>query len=602
LDDFEGIVPMSLDDFGASEGVPLPESSGFFEDSEIDFDIRIEDPDAVQIGGGPPTVAPAVFSGGGSLSNASGLDDEFPELPEVDEPGGKRPVAEVDRPTVILGADATLELSALQAAQAEEAPAPQAAREQPASVPSGTGFTRLLGELGNEGLAPFDPARTTPGMGGASSAEAGDNPAFPSLADGWDEIDAQLASATPGGGGSDELLDIDELGLEPFTLDDDEMDFVTFVDPVGKTAPPARAETAPTPLDQLLEAHSQAAQPAQAADAGAMDEDDLIRGIEPFSIEDFDDVDGTSSFEFGVLPWEQQEGAAGLDVQELLAEVTELDAPAEPAHEPEVPDAASEYLDINHELTSGSLDPHFERRMAEVEEAARQNLDRLNRDRGREPEEAVAAVDVGAAAPDPEGPHTNVVTPTAEYLVTDAAMFQRTRIAKTEMIEQGTLKGDREFAAVEHAPQAAAPTPPPAPEPVAPPLAEEPAVEADEPETAPYGAASTGEADHDVDALRDAVTHHPRDDDARWAFAEVLRERGDIHAAFTEYRWLIRHAPGRHNAIIAALEQCAYEDQEADLAHRLLADIYRRRGDSSQARNHASMAMATRRLMREIRM
>ena len=599
LDDFEGIEPMSLDDFGASDGLPRSEPSGFFEDSEIDFDFKIEDPDAVQIGGGPPTVAPGIFSSGGSLSDTSGLEDEFPELPEVEEPGAEPEVAEVDRPTVILGPDATMELNAAQAAEpAAEAQQPAPPATPPAQhtpiVPSGTGFTRLLGELGNEGLAPFDPTRTAHAATGAGNAESGDDaPAFPSLADGWDDIDAQLASATPGAEGSDELLDIDELGLEPFALDDEEMDFVTSVDPVGKPAQPVQAEDAPAGVDQVIEPEP-AAEPSAEAEAAPVDD---IQGLEPFSFEEFDELNQTASFEFGVLPWEQQEGAAGLDVQELLAEVTEETPelePEAPSFDPELPTGAEEYLSLSQELTSGTLDPQFERRMAEVEEAARQNLDRLHRDQGREPAEAVAAADVGTPTPDPDAPHTNVVTPTAEHLVTDSAMFERARIAKTELIEQGAIKGNREFAAVSvPEPQVAEA---PAPEPAAAPVAPEPAVEAVEPFEQPVAES------RDIDALRSAVEGDPRDDDARWDYAEALRTQGEIHAAFTEYRWLIRHAPGRHNAIIASLELCAHKDQEADLAHRLLADIYRRRGDSAQARNHASMAMATRRLMREIRM
>lgn len=621
LDDFEGIEPMSLDDFGASDEGGFSGSSGFFEDSEIDFDIKIEDPDAVQIGGGPPAVTPGVFSSGGSLSETSGLgDDEFPELPEVDEPGNEPEIDEVDRATVILesGTDSDFaepQAEATETAAAEQEPevaepaaSPEPPAGQPAIVPSGTGFTRLLGELGNEGLAPFDPARTATATGDMS-ASGNENAAFPSLADGWDEIDAQLASATPGGDGADELLDIDELGLEPFTLDDEDMDLVTSVDPARKPVQPEPAADPFQEVDQVIEPES------THADTGSTADDD-IAGIQPFAFEDFDEVDDEDSFEFGVLPWEQQEGAAGLDVQELLAEVTETDEPeealetAEPSLDPELPTGADDYLNITAELTSGSLDPQFARRMAEVEEAARQNLDRLNRDQGREPSETVAAADVGMSAPDPEQPHTNVVTPTADHLVMDAGMFERSRAAKDELIQQGAIKGNREFATGAESAFPADVVEPAAREPEAPLPEQETTVI--EPETIDQESEAADvvvepadvplETDADVDSLRIAVENNPRDDEARWQYAEALREQGEIHAAFTEYRWLIRHAPGRHNAIIASLELCAFHDQEADLAHRLLADIYRRRGDGAQARNHASMAMATRRLMREIKM
>ena len=604
LDDFEGIEPMSLDDFGASDNMPAPASSGFFEDSDIDFDFKIEDPDAVQIGGGPPTVAPGIFSGGGSLSDASGLiDDEFPELPEVDEPGQDIELDEVDRGTILLADTDTSETSAT------EEPVPQASTVDPPpppaapTIPTGTGFTRLLGELGNEGLAPFDPARTARESGEASGSPSGDeSPAFPSLADGWDEIDAQLASATPGGdAGNDELLDIDELGLEPFTLDDEDMDRVTSVEPAARAAQAESAseeDAGVTYPEDNAAAQSVADVLSAEAGPGVVGDMDDVPGLEPFEIEDFEDLGGTDSFDFGVLPWEQQDEGEGIDVQELLAEVTDSEEPEEPVLDPELPSSATDHLDITQELSNGSLDPQFERRMAEVEQAARENLDRLNRDQGREPAEVVAAVDVGSPGEESSALHRNVATPTAERLVADEALFERTRAAKTALIEQGIIKGDRELIALPVEETAAA-------EPIAAPEPEAPAVEPDAQayplEMEQIDEPAAPEASN-LDALRDAVENDPHNDDARWQHAEALRERDEIHAAFTEYRWLIRHAPSRHNDIIASLELCAYNDQEADLAHRLLADIYRRRGDSAQARNHASMAMATRRLMREIRM
>lgn len=615
LDDFEGIEPMSLDDFGASDEMPAGASSGFFEDSDIDFDIRIEDPDAVQIGGGPPKVAPNVFSGG-LFQDSSSIDDEFPELPVVDEPGEDVQVDEDDeaeRGTVLLSQADQLETSEEELVETEESDAPSASPDaSPPIVQSGTGFTRLLGELGNEGLAPFDPMRTA-GQSAPQADESSDDdgPAFPSLADGWDEIDAQLASATPGGDpGSDDLLDGDDFGLEPFALDDDEMDFVTSVEPAGRSrpesAPEDHAESAASgdDSDRSEEASVQAAEP----DPGTVGDMDDVPGLEPFAIEDFAEVGGTDTFDFGVLPWEQQEQADGdsIDVQELLAEATEPDADEEeePPFDPELPTSAAEHLDINQELSNGVLDPHFARRMAEVEQAARENLDRLHRDEGRDPDEAVAASDVGSVSSDINEPHENVVTPTAIGLVTDAELFDRTRLAKTSLIGQGIIKGDREFAAAPVEDEPAVEEPVAVSEPETPffePKAETDEVELDAPEMEHTDQDAAADSP-DLEVLRQTIENDPRDDDARWQYAEALREQGEIHAAFTEYRWLIRHAPGRHNAIIASLELCAYQDQEADLAHRLLADIYRRRGDSSQARNHASMAMATRRLMREIKM
>lgn len=596
LEDLEGIEPMSLDEFGAADEPPAT-TPGFFEDAEIDFDIRIEDPDAVQIGGGPPKVAPGFFAGG-ATAFGSGSDD-FPELPDVEDDA---PATEDDRPTMILDDDAieAMRESAPQPAQEPAAPP----EPQITHIPSGTGFTRLLGELGNEGLAPFDPTRTAIEGAPATPDASGDVPAIPSLADGWDDIDAELASATPGGSdAADELLDIDELGLEPFTLDDEDMDFVTSVQPAAMDP----HSIATLPLEPAASDAAQgAAQPAEEA-ANTVDMED-VPGLEPFDIEDFEDINEDTPFEFGVLPWERQDGTPnGLDIDSLLEDdASEALAPF-PERQPEplldfgsdpfgMSDQSSvdPSMDITRELGSGAIDPNFAHRMAEVEAAARENLNRMQREQRGEPVQPVPAAEVGAlpSAPSMESLTDLLSNPTAERLAANADIFERSRSAKDALVDQGVIRGDRELAPaageVEAEPSADA-QPEAAVEAEAEPAWEPPAV------PAPQMAV-------DIDALRARLEQDPHDADARWQLAEALRERGEIHAAFSEYRWLIRHAPARHDDVIGALELCAYNDIEADLAHRLLADLYRRRGDSAQARNHASLAMATRRLMREIRM
>ncbi len=351
-------------------------------------------------------------------------------------------------------------------------------------------------------------------------------------------------------------------------------------------------------IDRIVDPTNVSTESADTPSGSQRDED--IQGLAPFAIEDFDDIVGSESFEFGVLPWEQQDGVGGLDVQELLAEVTETDEIDEAelvSLDPELPHGVNDHLEINQELSNAALDPQFAQRMAEIEQAARQNLDKLHRDQGRDPAETVAAADVGASIPDLDEPHSNIPSPTIELLADDAGLFRRARSAKNELIAQGAIKGDREFAAIME-PEPVVEPAFPAPEPDIPLSEQEHFVAEAEPESTDQ----IGQGHQDIHELSVAVETNPNDDNARWQYAEALREQGQIHASFSEYRWLIRHAPARHNAIIAALEWCAFEDREADLAHRLLADIYRRRGDSAQARNHASMAMATRRLMREVRM
>ena len=47
--------------------------------------------------------------------------------------------------------------------------------------------------------------------------------------------------------------------------------------------------------------------------------------------------------------------------------------------------------------------------------------------------------------------------------------------------------------------------------------------------------------------------------------------------------------------VTGALLACVERQQEPELAHRLLSDAYRRRGDNAKASSHAAQAMAERR-------
>jgi Tfp pilus assembly protein PilF len=109
---------------------------------------------------------------------------------------------------------------------------------------------------------------------------------------------------------------------------------------------------------------------------------------------------------------------------------------------------------------------------------------------------------------------------------------------------------------------------------------------------------SSGGVTRDTETLRAALEITPEDDELHWWLAEALREQGDTADAFVEYRWIIRNAPHRNDDVLGALSTCVERDREPETAHRLLADIYRRRGDASRASNHAALAMQSRRLSR----
>jgi tetratricopeptide (TPR) repeat protein len=102
-------------------------------------------------------------------------------------------------------------------------------------------------------------------------------------------------------------------------------------------------------------------------------------------------------------------------------------------------------------------------------------------------------------------------------------------------------------------------------------------------------------ATRDTRTLRAALEVTPDDDELRWWLAEALRDRGDLDDAYGEYRWLIRNAPHRHDQILDALTESVDRDQMPETAHRLLGDIYRRRGDVTRASSHAALALQVRR-------
>ena len=177
-----------------------------------------------------------------------------------------------------------------------------------------------------------------------------------------------------------------------------------------------------------------------------------------------------------------------------------------------------------------------------------------------------------------------------EQLASDEDLFERTRSAKTDLINQGTISGDMDFVVDEPEPQ-----PEPEPEPVV----DEPVYEeqAYEPAAEDDFVVSTGSS-RDVNTLRASLEAAPHDDELHWWLAEALRERGDIAEAYGEYRWIIRNAAHRVDDVIESLNFCIEDEQHAEVGHRLLADVYRRRGQVSLASSHAATAMAVRRRLR----
>jgi tetratricopeptide (TPR) repeat protein len=507
--------------------------------------------------------------------------------------------------------------------------------EPPAVDPlSGTGYTTVLRELGDEGYTPFDPlGRPDVAAERDETDDAIDELA--SLTEDWDSIDDEISQAVPvSTGHTDQLLAADDFGVEPFDFEiEDDTSRLPAYRPYGENDNelPELAETAadveavaevtPEP-DVTTEATPEAAMPDIGTIPADLPLDDTFEDLEPFSLAEFEEdvPQEPSRFGFGRLPWETDEGESELDASddlELLLTPEDLALADQPTqvldsaagtveHEPEVEaDADAKPVedpagwiaslqeepaeevntipqpDITEPYPSWNMPDDWDTSLAVTRQIGDGSDDPLahltaeDDDRGS----TVDLAPLGETDP--------------ETLAADADIFERARAGKTDLIDQGMIEGDRDLVEQESGAEEA--------EDVLVEQVEEPAGEdaADisEPDTMEDFVVSTG-ASRDVATLRASLEVAPEDDELHWWLAEALRERGDIDDAYTEYRWLIRNAPHRGDAVIESIQMCIEDDRYAEVGHRLLGDLYRRRGQTSLASSHAAAAMAVRRRLR----
>jgi len=564
----------------------------------------------------------------------------------------------------------------------------------------GTGFTTMLASIGAEGLAPFDPRGQEQGGFDMSSelgmddndALAGDDvldhqmsapattdypPATMDIAQitqNWDSIDDEILRAMPDGaphGYTAELRSLDDFGLEPFEIKDEDIDGLAGMLPFDPyqldaqaaipihpilpeeplSVPPA---SAPHTLNGIAPAHDAHIEPATSTlnELGPIGEDDLLGGLQPFSFEEFDGssgpVSGAKSGLGSLLPasWEARSGASAMpsdaDLAALLSlgddmdlemglGVDEMLSAADPgdqalnsfarsaapetsqafdfsidlsnlAGEPSTASIAHESNDLSPDpraLTNADLDPFLDATMV------------LNRQVGAQDTES--AEPLGRSdepSPPPASAASSVFDDMPQRLTPDTELFTRTRLVKQEMMSEGVISGTRELegmAGVEAETHARAERDdaedaidtrqlPDSDSHYDAAFALHPDTDFSDPDDDAYDdvISSTG-ATRDTTTLRAALEVTPNDEELRWWLAEALRERGDMDAAYTEYRWLIRHASERHEAILHALQVCVERDQSPEMAHRLIGDIYRRRGDLARSSNHATLALQVRR-------
>jgi tetratricopeptide (TPR) repeat protein len=521
----------------------------------------------------------------------------------------------------------------------------------PAATPRG--YTTVLRGLEDQGLAPFDPRSREP-IEGMPSMLPDEDPVFePAVAEptpsagfesvdqtdefgkitrDWDTIDDEIQAAmpvAPGRGYTDELRALDEIGLTPFEVEDDE-GAVEGVTPFNPFASEQVAIEPPMPEAAVVADQPAVAEP-EPADAAT---DELLGGLEPFAFEEFDSGQGSAgdaqsrSF-FNQGGWDSSASAvpSDADLDELLAYEDEEPLPVaepepEPAPEPLAAEAdivlndaafadalapepapaespASESLTTPPGLSEADLNEFFESSVAVTRqlpgEAAHPMFQPDAPMAEASPERSQAAASQPDSTPFDRGEpaeyeHDSAQQPQSltSALRPNTEIFTRARAVKLGLMSEGRINGTRELGEGITTDELMA-------------MEERlktrnlPPLDDDEFDDDDDDLVSTTSATRDTRTLRAALEVTPDDDELRWWLAEALRDRGDLDDAYSEYRWLIRHAPHRHDQILDALNESVDRDQMPETAHRLLGDIYRRRGDVTRASSHAALALQLRR-------
>ncbi|MEX1158661.1 MAG: hypothetical protein WEC79_07015, partial [Thermomicrobiales bacterium] len=444
-------------------------------------------------------------------------------------------------------------------------------------------------------------------------------------------------------GYTEELRSLGEIGLTPFEVepDDEALEGLTPFNPFSSepiTSTPA-ADAAPPP--PAVDSQPAAGVEHEMAGPGATEE--LLGGLQPFAFEEFDSGETASSDTqtrsfFNQGGWEGSSSAvpSDADLDTLLAfeddeplSIPELEStqdtdqapsPAvttegEPSAEdflvtqaPSPPAETLDDLQTPPGLSEADLNEFFESSVAVTRQLPGDATHPMLQS---DPPEAASPEAISPEAPSPEDALPEAAQPEPAYDAHDlnaalrpgTEVFTRARAVKVGLMSEGRIDGTRELdegittddlIAMEDRLKTrdlpAADTD----------IDADAEADADEYDDDDDLIASTG-ATRDTTTLRAALEVTPDDDELRWWLAEALRDRGDLDDACVEYRWLIRHAPHRHDQILDALNESVERDQMPETAHRLLGDIYRRRGDVTRASNHASLALQVRRRSGRVR-
>lgn len=653
LAEFGDVEPMGLDEFGA-EPEDLERLASVEQDLLADDDIFAgfdlqQDQDSSE--------NEHVRSLASALeSDVAGVLDRTGEFQTVSaEP---EPVSEPEpEPEEELVAEPDVELHTLDVKQPEDVEDIEVVEPPAPDQLSGTGYTTVLRELGDEGLTPFDPMgradmQDSPAQAHFAASDTGagqadDDNELAKLTEDWENIDDEIARAVPlTTGQTDQLRAADDLGIDPFDFeieddtsrlpayrpfgeDDDELPEAEFDSDLDDAFEGEDVVVAPDAAAAQPEPEVETAEePAAAEEAPAVQEvaeDDLFANLEPFSLDEFEDEEaGEQQFSFGALPWETQESGSAVpsdaDLEALLSDddqpqqETPEEVPAEPDWPTRVLDTsgqAEEPVDWTTAIQDTEPEPEVEAGPEPAEtpwnipddwDSSLAVTRQIGGDSQDDFAERLAAAEAAAqAAAEPEqieAEEEQAEEPTTvtgllrgadpEHIVSDQDLFERSRSYKTDLISQGAIGGNLELEADDRVIE-------PEPEPEIREAAHE---ELANDVTDEGDFEVTTAASRDVSTLRASLEAAPQDDELHWWLAEALRERGDISEAYVEYRWIIRNAAHRADDVIEALNVCIEDEQHAEVGHRLLGDIYRRRGQVSLASSHAAAAMAVRRRLR----
>ncbi len=477
------------------------------------------------------------------------------------------------------------------------------------------GYTTLLNSLGESGLSPFEidgepgyPTEPEDATDATSASVAPEAPAAAlesvdygtDLTAGWDDIDAEIERATPTddsnlSGFTGDLRDLDEIGVQPFSIDSVEMSGSTeqefaddveldaafgndlsFLDSAPETesaaAEPVNAEPIEVDLTDgwaTIDEEIQNAIPVETPPGYTDELNELTEsGVEPFFVDAGESELSVSEEENSAEADESvpDDLAAGLDLWSIEGEqpgetVSEAFEMVEPVSEPE-PEVAAETVSESDLFDFADTEAQDEEPVAPVESETDQILGwgSVFVEETAAEDESLAASLVEPVAEDvvvedagtsPIGRSDGSVLSAISNLGVDASLFDRARESKMELVNSGQLEGNLLLPGVE----------PPGPT---------------------------------LEDLEEMVQETPEDQGLRRQYAEVLLEAEAFERAFNEYRWMFRQRLDLDENDRANLGRVAESGGAHEVAgHRLLGAVYRRSGNFGMSARHYQMSLVS---------